>query len=359
MKFKVGDKVKFLNEPGGGIVSKIISSNMVNVAIEDGFDIPTMVKDLIIIENSGHASQMFDETFNVPLPEPTGQEENMPLERTSPLGRFISKGINDPGVYLAFVPQDQQWLVTGMLDIYIVNNTSFDILFSFFINENKGRYEGVDYGSILHKSKCLIESIQRESITQWNTGSIQILFHQDTLNQLLSPVSSDFNIKPIKFVDEKQYVASSFLEGKSILLLLTDTQYHKQDIEVKEDKKYEAAPGIEQKTKIAKEETLIEKHKTGPHEAVVDLHIGEIIENTSELNTHDMLSIQVGYFTKCIESAMVNHYRKVTFIHGVGNGTLKDTIIEKIKDYEELENQSASLAKFGVGAIDVIFRYKP
>ena len=42
MKFKVGDRVKFLNENGGGVVSKIVSPSMVNVAIEDGFEIPSI-----------------------------------------------------------------------------------------------------------------------------------------------------------------------------------------------------------------------------------------------------------------------------------------------------------------------------
>nr|MCU0517076.1 hypothetical protein [Oscillatoria sp. Prado101] len=41
-----GDKVKFLNQPGGGIVSKIISKTMVNVMIADGFEIPTLTSEL-------------------------------------------------------------------------------------------------------------------------------------------------------------------------------------------------------------------------------------------------------------------------------------------------------------------------
>ena len=39
MEFRTGDKVKFLNQTGGGIISKIISPSMVKVAIEDGFEI--------------------------------------------------------------------------------------------------------------------------------------------------------------------------------------------------------------------------------------------------------------------------------------------------------------------------------
>jgi hypothetical protein len=40
------------------------------------------------------------------------------------------KGIRDlmpSGVYLAYVPQDQQWIMTGNLDIYLINNTDHDI----------------------------------------------------------------------------------------------------------------------------------------------------------------------------------------------------------------------------------------
>lgn len=50
MKFKVGDKVKFLNEQGGGVITKIINSKMVNIAIEDGFEIPTLINELIKID---------------------------------------------------------------------------------------------------------------------------------------------------------------------------------------------------------------------------------------------------------------------------------------------------------------------
>ncbi len=103
---------------------------------------------------------------------------------------------------------------------------------------------------------------------------------------------------------------------------------------------------------------LISKHRTGKGEAVVDLHIGELVDNISGLSSKDMLELQVNYFEKCLNSAIENRYSKVTFIHGVGNGTLKYAISEKVKEYSGLENYDASLAKFGVGAIDIIIRYK-
>jgi hypothetical protein len=65
MKFKPGDKVRFLNENGGGIITKIISPQMVSVAIEEGFEIPTLTSELLIIESSDAGSRFFDKDYRV------------------------------------------------------------------------------------------------------------------------------------------------------------------------------------------------------------------------------------------------------------------------------------------------------
>ena len=65
MRFKVGDKVKFLNETGGGIVSRIVSGNLVYVATEDGFELPTSTGDIIILNPESKAEKMFSEDFDV------------------------------------------------------------------------------------------------------------------------------------------------------------------------------------------------------------------------------------------------------------------------------------------------------
>jgi hypothetical protein len=91
-------------------------------------------------------------------------------------------------------------------------------------------------------------------------------------------------------------------------------------------------------------------------EALVDLHIGEVVDNIAGLSSHDMFNLQMNYFRKTLESAIKNDYRKVTYIHGVGNGVLKNAIIKEIDEYEVLENRMASISKFGVGAVDVLIK---
>jgi hypothetical protein len=109
---------------------------------------------------------------------------------------------------------------------------------------------------------------------------------------------------------------------------------------------------------LVKKEAPIDKHRVAPGEAVVDLHIGELVDNILGLSSHDMFKIQTDYFKKMLDSAIAADYTKVTFIHGVGNGVLKNAIIEELKNYHNTENRMASIAKFGVGAIDVIITEK-
>ena len=47
---KKGDKVRFLNEKGGGIIAGFQNKNIVLIEDEDGFQIPTNIKDVIVIK---------------------------------------------------------------------------------------------------------------------------------------------------------------------------------------------------------------------------------------------------------------------------------------------------------------------
>ena len=46
--FNIGDKVNFLSSVGGGVITKIVDSRMVMVEIEDGFEIPCLMSDLVL-----------------------------------------------------------------------------------------------------------------------------------------------------------------------------------------------------------------------------------------------------------------------------------------------------------------------
>ena len=120
MKFKISDKVKFLNEKGEGIVTKIISSSMVGVTDEHGFEIPTITSNLIFGEDNSNNNIIDEDEDNYDIDSNISKLHN-------PASKKAAKG-----VYMAFVPHDQKWLITGDIDIFIINNTNNDVLYNIF-----------------------------------------------------------------------------------------------------------------------------------------------------------------------------------------------------------------------------------
>ena len=48
---KIGDKVRFLSEVGGGKISGFQGKNIVLVEDEDGFEIPTPISEVVLVGN--------------------------------------------------------------------------------------------------------------------------------------------------------------------------------------------------------------------------------------------------------------------------------------------------------------------
>jgi dsDNA-specific endonuclease/ATPase MutS2 len=88
-------------------------------------------------------------------------------------------------------------------------------------------------------------------------------------------------------------------------------------------------------------------------EMFVDLHIEKLMEDYYGLGNSEKLDIQVKHFRKKLEMAINGHFVKVVFIHGVGNGVLRQALRDLLKTYEGIEYSDASYQKFGAGATEV------
>jgi len=357
MKFKAGDKVRFLNSTGGGTVVKEINAFMVSVAIEDGFEIPTLTSELVAIEAAGASGDLFlnknDDLSKMPSAPPA---ESQTIE-TDRISRIVQRGDANAaptGVYLAWVPQDQNRLLTGSMDVCLVNNTSSDILYTFYLKENSGHFSGIDYGSVPAESKLIIESVVRDDIAMWSTGIVQVLFYADENEKVLMPVSSHFRIKGSLFYQEGSYHETRFLANERAIVytvceLNRVPSTYEQLLNEKENR--EPLPASAERFRP---ETAIEQHRIAPNEAEVDLHISALRENYGNLSPHEILTIQLGYFERMLGSAIAYKFTRVVFIHGIGNGTLKQAILQRLQEYEDIEFRTAPFAKYGNGAIELI-----
>ena len=381
MKFNTGDRVRFLSTSGGGVVSKILSPSMVNVTIDDGFDIPTAVNDLVKIDlPQGAAARFFHEerkpaaktpkpdskpvaTREAPVPEPVQAVAERPLDdvdRVMPLAAGYRRSANPPGIYLAFVPQDQRWLITGQVDVMLVNFTDHDVLYSWFIKTLKGGWRGVDYGSVPPLAMIHIESVPRDRMALWGSGVVQLMIHPDKPHDIFNPVSVEYKVSPVKLLHEDSFRDYHFVEGRSFvyeLVRLDSLVSMNQPGEPIEKYTTPAAPEPV-KARQAEAVSVITRHRTAHREAVVDLHVEAMVEDHQDLVPSEMLKLQISYFEKCLESAIADNYYKVTFIHGIGEGVLRNALREKLKDYSQVYAQPAPIQKYGTGAIDVMITHQ-
>ncbi len=353
-RFKQGDKVKFLNEKGGGVVVRMIDTRMVLVAIEDGFEIPVLINEIVLAEGQASVAKI-DAQVQAVKRELTEQADAADAARRGSLRRF-ARNPEQEGIYLAFVPHDQQWILTGLLDVVLVNHTPAELLYSVSL-QDEGVFVNADYGEIASFSKVVIETIAREDINYWCLGMVQAILIQDRSKDAFLPLHAPFDIKPNRFFKEGSYTLFSVLGDKALTINLQSLSSLMAGKDLLQDTKFDKAVD-EPVRRHKKEAAMIDKHRTAANEAVVDLHIAELVDNIAGMSSKDMFAIQTDYFRKALDSALQNDYNKVTFIHGVGNGVLKQAIIKVLEEFEGTESRMASMSKFGVGAIDVIIRDK-
>ncbi|TMU57154.1 Smr/MutS family protein [Flagellimonas algicola] len=90
----------------------------------------------------------------------------------------------------------------------------------------------------------------------------------------------------------------------------------------------------------------------------VDLHIHQLVKNTKGLSNFDMMNLQLETARRQLEFAIRKRIQKVVFIHGVGEGILKEELQYLFKKYEGVKWYDADYQKYGLGATEVYITQK-
>ena len=220
--FKIGDRVVFLSSTGGGKVTKIIDSRMVMVEIEDGFEVPCLISDLVMdFRYQPARQQQITEVVQQEIKEKELlQQQQEEDARHGGLRRF-AKEAEKEGVYLAFVPHEQQWLLTGAMDVMLVNHTPFEMLYTFTIKE-ENQFVNVDYGQLEKYEKVVVETISREDLEYWCNGIVQAILTKETSDVVLLPLNAPFSLRTNRFFKEGSYLMSGVLGEKAVMICLSE-----------------------------------------------------------------------------------------------------------------------------------------
>ncbi|TAI49347.1 Smr/MutS family protein [Flagellimonas allohymeniacidonis] len=117
---------------------------------------------------------------------------------------------------------------------------------------------------------------------------------------------------------------------------------------------YEAAQIKSQKDAPAKKpkKTPKPKERNIP-KMEVDLHVHQLVKSTKGMSNFDILNVQLETAKRRLDFAIAKRIQKVVFIHGVGEGVLKEELRYLFKKYDNLKYYDAEYQKYGMGATEV------
>ena len=360
MKFQIGQKVSFLNEAGGGVITKIINNQIVHVAIEDGFEIPVMANELVGIDPMFSIQKEEEKVYTyqnaqpVKTPEPVEEEEDDgEVPRKSYINLDARKEI-EIGYHLAFVAEGND-INAEYFYVMLINNSENDIIFKYGLKKD-GNYIDIEYDRMESNTSIILEVISRSQFEEWSDISIHLFpFNEGKPNKQL-PFVAEAYFHPLKVFKGQNFKYYEIIEETAYIISLKSGSSKKNDDfkELKDKLETKGPKIVGHINDLVNKEKFPEKHLVSKEIAEVDLHIDELVEDMDGMTNVQMLSLQLNYFKKMLDSAIANHLKRIIFIHGVGNGKLKNSIAEILAtDYPFIEVFDASMAKYGVGATEI------
>jgi hypothetical protein len=314
MKFKLGDFVRFVDERLEGYVTRIIDDSMIGVTGEDDFEIPVLASKVTTVhghKSTAVESQAFDEV------------------------RQADGAFDTRGVYLA-VTSDQR--IVSVVHFHLVNETSYQLLAALTtdkLHKFKGEYAGI----IAPKSAAKIFSAPLQDIQLWPTFNFQVVFYTTQNIAIAEPLIVKENFKAKDFSGTKKVVP--LIKEQAWLIRLDEPELVIDAEKIKESF-----------FKPAEEKQEIEK----PVQEI-DLHIEKLRDDYQFLSSAEMLNIQLTAFRKALDAAIVHKLPSITFIHGVGNGTLKNELHKIVGKHPQVQTfMDARKEKFGYGATKVLLK---
>lgn len=383
---KIGDQVRFLSESGGGVVAGFQGKDIVLVEDEDGFQIPTRISDVVVIDSDNYnlekvAQKRVGVTQKNPdkPAAPKAPVQNRPEQKVStqkvekPVLRPMveeRKGGDKLSVYLGFVPIDIREVTKTRFETYIINDSNYYIHYSYLVAEgNSWTLKAI--GEVEPNTKEYIEEFGREVLNEMEHIAVQLIaYKRDKSFMLKQPVSAQFRVDGVKFYKLHTFQENDFFEQKALLYTIIENDKEMRPLvidpdTVKKEMYHKEQPdhtrvdnGYVRRYDNGKHgNPFIQKHRHGDDPVVVDLHAQELLETTAGMNSSDILNYQLDVFHRTLADYDGNKGQKIVFIHGKGEGVLRRAIIHELTyKYKSYTYQDASFQEYGYGATQVTIR---
>lgn len=387
MKAKIGDTVRFLNQEGGGKVAKI-EGRTVYVEDEDGFQIPVLENDIVVIDdsdvklqgdaysrsarNAQKAAQQSSKPAKQALPEGSSwrerikadeeeeddeeedeiiipaprKEQPKAAEPQTPKYTYDADATDDaePHFYVALTRTDDG--NTGTLDLHVVNDSNYFASYAIMRTDGKGQSTLIAAATIEPNTKEKLDTLNPMQV-DGQTWNVQLLMYKKIRSFAPQPVyNAEIKPKGVKMLRDGSFTDNDFFESKAILMPVIKDEFA-QKLEMLTEKEVAKGAGEGRHPEPAK----VSKPSRSTDLIEVDLHIDALLPDTRGLDNKDMLDVQMKHVRTVMERNGRVMGLRIVFIHGVGAGVLKSELRRFLeRQYPKCHYQDASFREYGFGA---------
>ena len=377
---KVGDSVRYLNDVGGGKITRI-DGKVAYVEDADGFESPVMLSELVVVAPAGDdyarkpGKLMFDQGA-VDAVKARDLEERKKAELTKEVKPEPPKPIpveetahgDKLNLLLAFEPADIKRLSETGFAAVLVNDSNYFLHFT-FLNCPDGRTWEVCYEGTVEPNMVVdLANLTHSDLPRFERVALQaIAFKRDKPFELKPAISCVKRLDLKKFYKLHCFRPGVYFDSPVLEVPLVRDDQPVDQPRVDPERLKEALGGAPSDKQVARE--LSQKYSVdsgrkgknkprpedNPHKLLplieVDLHIGQLVDTTAGMDNTAMLNLQLDTVRKVMKANCRRQGQKIVFIHGKGDGVLRDAVRKLLKkEYPASDIQDASFREYGFGA---------
>lgn len=338
-----GTRVRFRRNKEEGIVTALLDNGMVNVYLEEtDMEIPVYPSELEHVETNNPPG-----VRTVPGKQKKKSPKAPPVDIETQYTILKSWGIQ-----LAFDPiQDEEGL-TDHFQIYLINDTTAEVLFSLNLY--------VDGRPISEKHDRLppmrFLPVERLDYDRLNEGVEFELQCWKILENGSGPrLHKRQRIKPKQFFNKKK--TAPLLNRPVYWYRVFESLEPKHKPGTSEDLHVYTKKNLQPGHKLPKDRfyNLHDVQEFANFSTEIDLHIDRLVSNTKKLTPQDIVTTQMRHFEHYMEQAIRLGVERVFLIHGVGTGALKERIHQALQEMPEVRDfKNEFHPKYAFGATEVI-----
>ena len=357
---KVGDKVRFLNSTGGGVVRSFKGKDQVLVEDEDGFEVPALIRECVVV---GDSEMQVHSSRRSPLPSVTQAAVLQPKKpEPQPEVEKVTETIEGErlNTYLAYLPIEPAKVMQGSgYETYFINDSNYYLYYTYLSAEGKA-WNNRSHGLVEPNTKLLLEEFTKDVLNEMERVAVQLIAFKDGKPAAIKPaVSVELRIDTVKFYKLHTFSASDFFEEPALIYDIVKDDVPAKQVYVSAE---EIQSALLQKKFVDKPKSqpiMKPNHgQSGKNGIIeVDLHIDSLLDDTHGMSNSEILNYQLDKFREVIEANKEKREQKVVFIHGKGDGVLRKAIIDELKrKHSNYRYQDASFQEYGFGATMVTIK---